>query len=173
MKRRLNLAVGLIHRPRLLLLDEPTVGVDPQSRNHILENIRLLNENHGVTILYTTHYMEEVETLCRRVAIIDNGEIIANDTVANLTGNAGGSAIRVRTPAPEALLEGLHLAEGITDVLLIEGGEVSFTAVSSPAGLATLAQVAGARDLELQDIQVSRVSLEQVFLRLTGRALRD
>ena len=78
MKRRLNLAVGLLHHPRLLLLDEPTVGVDPQSRAEILDAVRALNDQHDITVLYTMHYMDEVEALCNRVAIIDHGEIIAD-----------------------------------------------------------------------------------------------
>ena len=94
MKRRLNLAVGLMHNPRLLLLDEPTVGVDPQSRNHIFEGVRALNRE-GLTVLYTSHYMEEVEALCDRVGIMDRGKLIACDTVANLISSLGGSMIEV------------------------------------------------------------------------------
>ncbi len=84
MKRRINLAVGLINNPRLLFLDEPTVGVDPQSRNHIFESVQRLNNEEGMSILYTTHYMEEAERLCHRIAIIDRGQIIALDTPRNL-----------------------------------------------------------------------------------------
>src|SRR5262249_36533447 len=83
MKRRLNLGIALMHRPRLLLLDEPTVGVDPQSRNHIFEEVRRLNRE-GVTVVYTSHYMEEVQALCRRVGIIDHGRLAACDTLPNL-----------------------------------------------------------------------------------------
>ena len=83
MKRRLNLAVGLIHKPTLLVLDEPTVGVDPQSRRHIFDSIRALRD-HGMTIVYTSHYMEEVEELCDRVAIMDAGAIVASGTIAEL-----------------------------------------------------------------------------------------
>ncbi len=83
MKRRLNLGIALVHRPRLLLLDEPTVGVDPQSRNHIFEEVRRLNRA-GVTIVYTSHYMEEVQALCQRIGIIDHGRLVASDTLANL-----------------------------------------------------------------------------------------
>lgn len=173
MKRRLNLAVGLIHHPRLLLLDEPTVGVDPQSRNHILDRIRELNEHEGVTILYTTHYMEEVEALCDRVAIIDHGQIIAHDTVRALTGEASDSAITVTCSDADALVEAMAAAEGVCDVLKAESGSVTFTSRTSSAGLATLVQVATARGIEIADVDIERVSLEQVFLRLTGRALRD
>lgn len=173
MKRRLNLAVGLLHRPRVLLLDEPTVGVDPQSRNHILESIRRLNQEHGITVIYTTHYMEEVEVLCEHVAIIDHGQIIANDTVHGLTDSLSGSVVSVKCASRDSLVAGLRLAEGISDIVEAESGALSFTSVSSATGLATLVQVASNRGIELDDISVGKTSLEQVFLRLTGRALRD
>jgi ABC-2 type transport system ATP-binding protein len=95
MKRRINLAVALVSRPRVLFLDEPTVGVDPQSRNHIFESVERLNREQGMTILYTTHYMEEAERLCQRVGIIDHGKIIALDTPANLIAMLGGGIIEI------------------------------------------------------------------------------
>jgi ABC-2 type transport system ATP-binding protein len=96
MKRRINLAVGLINNPRILFLDEPTVGVDPQSRNHIFESVERLNrEEMGMTILYTTHYMEEAERLCQRIAIIDHGQIIALDTPRSLIAILGGGIIQI------------------------------------------------------------------------------
>jgi ABC-2 type transport system ATP-binding protein len=93
MKRRINLAAGLVNRPRILFLDEPTVGVDPQSRNHIFESVQRLNREENMTILYTTHYMEEAERLCQRVAIIDHGKIIALDTPKNLIAMLGGGIL--------------------------------------------------------------------------------
>ena len=95
MKRRVNIAAGLVHHPKLLFLDEPTVGVDPQSRNHIFESVLRLNRERGMSIIYTSHYMEEVELLCNRVAIIDQGEIIALDTIKNLIAMLGGGVIHV------------------------------------------------------------------------------
>ncbi len=95
MKRRINLAAGLINEPRILFLDEPTVGVDPQSRNHIFESIQRLNHDEGMSILYTTHYMEEAEHLCQRIAIIDHGKIIALDTPRNLIAMLGGGIIQL------------------------------------------------------------------------------
>lgn len=95
MKRRTNLAIGLVHNPRLLFLDEPTTGVDPQSRNHIFESIERLNREEGMSILYTTHYMEEAERLCDRIAIIDGGEIIALDTPRNLIAILGGGIVQI------------------------------------------------------------------------------
>jgi len=95
MKRRINIAAGLLHQPKLLFLDEPTVGVDPQSRNHIFESVMRLNRERGMSIIYTSHYMEEVELLCHRAAIIDEGEIIALDTIKNLIAMLGGGVIHV------------------------------------------------------------------------------
>mgnify|MGYP001015530511 FL=1 len=94
MKRRVNIAAGLVHHPRLFFLDEPTVGVDPQSRNHIFESVLKLNRERGMTIIYTSHYMEEVELLCNRVAIIDEGKIIALDTIKNLVAMLGGGVVQ-------------------------------------------------------------------------------
>lgn len=172
MKRRLNLAVGLLHRPRILLLDEPTVGVDPQSRNHILDSIKTLNEEQGITVLYTTHYMDEVESLCNRVAIIDHGEIIADDTVAALRGDSLGVAVAVKCDQPARLAHALHEIPGLTDILTSDDGRVSFTAETASDGLRALASVS-VSGLQFADIDVSKPSLEQVFLRLTGRGLRD
>ena len=98
MKRRVNIAAGLVHHPRLLFLDEPTVGVDPQSRNHIFESVLQLNRERGMSIIYTSHYMEEVELLCKRVAIVDQGKIIALDTIKNLIALLGGGVIKVGVP---------------------------------------------------------------------------
>ncbi|MFN2152690.1 MAG: ABC transporter ATP-binding protein, partial [Anaerolineales bacterium] len=95
MKRRVNIAAGLVHQPRLLFLDEPTVGVDPQSRNQIFESVLQLNREGSMSIIYTSHYMEEVELLCNRVAIIDQGEIIALDTIKNLIAMLGGGVINL------------------------------------------------------------------------------
>jgi len=107
MKRRLNLAAGLLHRPRLVILDEPTVGVDPQSRNHIFATIRALCAEHGMTVVYTSHYMEEVELLCKRVAILDHGELIACSTVDDLVARHGGEEVVVRKANLESVF--LHL----------------------------------------------------------------
>ncbi len=122
MKRRLNLAVGLMHNPGLLLLDEPTVGVDPQSRNHIFEGVRALNRQ-GLTVLYTSHYMEEVEALCHRVGIMDRGKLIACDTVPNLISSLGGSMIEVgigNSDEIQPLVNHLASIDLVKEVELIE-----------------------------------------------------
>jgi ABC-2 type transport system ATP-binding protein len=146
MKRRLNLAVALVHDPPILFLDEPTVGVDPQSRNFIFENIARMRES-GKTIVYTTHYMEEAERLCDRVGIMDHGRLLALDTVENLIAAHGGKSVIV--------------AEGSEGPVRIE--------TDDPLG--ELARLRPAR--RLLRLRVDSPDLETVFLKLTGRHLRD
>ncbi len=195
MKRRVNIAAGLVHQPRLLFLDEPTVGVDPQSRNHIFESVMRLNRERGMSIIYTSHYMEEVELLCNRAAIIDQGEIIALDTIKNLIAMLGGGVIQV----------GLYRVD---DALLAELAElpaVSKAVLAPAAGLATEAEEASAvaaasaprytvvkieaehsqqavvslfsflseRDIPIASLEILEPNLESVFLHLTGKKLRE
>ncbi len=172
MKRRLNIAVGLLHRPSLLILDEPTVGVDPQSRNAILESVEAL-AGEGMAVLYTTHYMEEAERLCDRIAIIDTGRIQAAGTRSELI-RLLGSSDQVRlsgtgdlraASSAVAQVRGVERAD-VTD------SEVLVTAADAPAALAAIVTAASTH-LELADVEITRPDLEQVFLHLTGKALRD
>jgi ABC-2 type transport system ATP-binding protein len=161
MKRRLNLAAALVHDPQIIFLDEPTVGVDPQSRNHIFERIEQLR-TEGRTVVYTTHYMEEAQRLCDRVAIMDHGKILDLDTVAALLDRHGGRSVvkaeLCEPPRDESVLpaplEGLSLRFE-SDRPLEEVGRLS------SAGVA------------FQTLEVARPDLETVFLTLTGRSLRD
>jgi ABC-2 type transport system ATP-binding protein len=146
MKRRLNLAAAMLHDPELLLLDEPTVGVDPQSRNKIFESIEALHRD-GRTIIYTTHYMEEAERLCDRIAIVDAGKPLALGTLNELLAAHGG---------PPTLM-------------VQTGGEVLRSQTANP--LAELNRIAATATID--EFQMERPTLEQVFLRLTGRSLRD
>jgi len=169
MKRRLNMAAGLIHRPRLVLMDEPTVGVDPQSRQRIFEMIEKLH-GEGMSIIYTTHYMEEAERLCDRIAIIDHGRIIALGTKDELVHNTFSSRSQVlaRFENPgDGVAEWVKQQGGIYD-----GGAAQFTIehASEIAGLLDAAAVAG---YELADVSLRKPNLESVFLQLTGRELRD
>jgi ABC-2 type transport system ATP-binding protein len=146
MKRRLNLAGAFLHRPPLLFLDEPTAGVDPQSRNAIFENVKALRAE-GCAVVYTTHYMEEAQRLCDRVGIIDRGRLLALDTVDGLIGAHGGAS-----------------------VLVVEcGGEERRIETADPLAELNRLQAKGALD----SFRVDRPDLEQVFLNLTGRTLRD
>ena len=119
MKRRVNIAAGLLHQPRLLFLDEPTVGVDPQSRNQIFDSVLKLNREQGMSVVYTSHYMEEVEFLCNRVAIIDQGKIVALDTIKNLIAMLGGGVIRVGLSAADPnLLAEIAVLPGVKSAIL-------------------------------------------------------
>lgn len=174
MKRRLNLATGLLHKPRLLLLDEPTVGVDPQSRNRIFENIKSLAKDDGTAILYTTHYVEEAETLCDRVAIIDGGEIVVCDAVPKLLAQMPGVTFTVELGEESVAFEA-SVAErsGITEVTRVDGNGYRVVAEDQEQGLAALLATAREHQVTLAGLDIAKPNLEQLFLRLTGKALRD
>jgi len=169
MKRRLNLGAALVHRPRILFLDEPTVGVDPQSRHHIFEGVRRLNAA-GTTIIYTSHYMEEVQALCTRVGILDHGRLIACDALPALLKTLDG-VIRFRVPhAPAGFAD--QLAALPAKVLVTEGAfELHATDVQSV--LTQLLSMLNDRNVHVADLTVQEPNLERVFLHLTGRELRD
>ena len=160
MKRRLNLATALIHEPEVLLLDEPTVGVDPQSRNHLFESIEKLRPE-GLTILYTTHYMEEARRLCDRVAIVDQGRLLALDTVAGLIGQFGG--------ASQIAAQVDHWPESLAAIASLDDGMIRSESMNPLEEIASWTK-AGAT---FRSLQVTSPDLESVFLHLTGRSLRD
>jgi ABC-2 type transport system ATP-binding protein len=169
MKRRLNMAAGIIHKPRLVLMDEPTVGVDPQSRNRIFEMIEALRAG-GMSILYTTHYMEEAERLCDRIAIIDHGRIIAEGTSEELVRNAFGTRSEVTarfSGNPEEIAAWVEQRGGS-----MSEGTAQF-AVTRPTEIAPLLDEASTRGIGIEDVSLRRPNLESVFLHLTGRELRD
>jgi len=169
MKRRLNMAAGLIHQPKLVLMDEPTVGVDPQSRNHIFEMIENLR-SEGVSIIYTTHYMEEAERLCDRIAIIDHGKIIAHGTNAELVRKTFGSRSQVvaRFAGAQDRIAHWVAQRGGHAV----DGTAQFT-VEHPTEISSLLEASARAGLELVDVSLRKPNLELVFLQLTGRELRD
>ena len=164
MKRRLNIAAALMHEPEILLLDEPTVGVDPQSRNHIFDSIEQLRDA-GMTIIYTTHYMEEAARLCNRVAIVDHGKLLALDAVDGLIAKHGGES--VVTAEFKSPFDYERLPKELAGQ--VEENRISFTSADPLAGVAKLT----ATGLSLETLNVSRPNLESVFLNLTGRNLRD
>ena len=172
MKRRLNIACGLVHRPKLLILDEPTVGIDPQSRNHILESIRRLNEE-GMSILYTTHYMEEAQQLCSRIAIMDAGKIIAQGTLPELRGLIGNGRSMVLSADGDMPLEALRGIEGVGDIQMQGNGRCRISLPAQGNQIADIMALLTAKGLHVSDLSVSEADLEDVFLTLTGRSLRD
>jgi ABC-2 type transport system ATP-binding protein len=197
MKRRVNIAAGLLHHPRLLFLDEPTVGVDPQSRNHIFESVMRLNRERGMSIVYTSHYMEEVELLCNRVAIIDEGRIIAMDTIKNLIALLGGGVIHLGLERmDDALvrqlgsLPGVESAEITTpavppppaekeDVEEVEREPISaeplvkIVAKNSQQAVVNVINHLNEADITLTSLEILEPNLESVFLHLTGKKLRE
>ncbi len=175
MKRRLNLAAALLHDPQLLLLDEPTVGVDPQSRNAIFDNIEALRAR-GKTILYTTHYMEEVERLCDRVVIVDHGKVIADDTIAALRARAGsgGNLLKItlaQAPAG-AWLPALRQLAGIRSAELA-GALLSLELDDLTASASPILHFLREHHETIVHLSSDRPNLESIFLTLTGRQLRD
>ncbi len=168
MKRRLNLVCALLHEPRILLLDEPTVGVDPQSRNLIFDSIGQL-KSEGHTIIYTTHYMEEAQRLCDRVAILDRGKMLALDTVANLIAQYGGPS-HIEAELEDISQDVSTLTErlGVRDIT-VEEHTLRLETTEPMQSLARLHQAG----VNFRAIKVENANLEDVFLNLTGRRLRD
>ena len=175
MKRRVNIAAGLLHKPKLLFMDEPTVGIDPQSRRMILDKVKELNQQ-GMAILYTTHYMEEAQELSNRVGIIDHGKLIAVGTQEELTKQVGeNDSIHILTDPMDDLstiaakLQGF---DGITRVKVDESGLHLITS-NAETNLAPIIQEVSQAGARIKSIEIIEPNLETVFLHLTGRALRD
>lgn len=174
MKRRVNIAAALLHKPEILILDEPTVGIDPQSRNHILETVRKLNEEHGTTIVYTSHYMEEVEQLCNRVFIMDRGKIIASGSKSELLNILSSEdTIQVQvTRKSEAFIEKIKTLEHIRRVEETDEG-IRIICKKGSNILSSVVHAAESENTQITHFQVEVPSLEDVFLHLTGKTLRD
>ena len=172
MKRRLNLAIGLVHNPKVVLLDEPTVGIDPQARKNILDIIREIAKE-GSTILFTTHHLEEAEALCDRIAIMDHGKILETgsvDELAKVVGdgdivsiNGSFTAVQLKTILENESVSILNAAEHTATMSLSHGG----------MNIAALLQKFNEAGIEITDVSMQKPSLESVFLKLTGRELRD
>ncbi len=173
MKRRLNIACAIVHHPKILLMDEPTVGVDPQSRNSILDSIRELNQA-GTTVIYTSHYMEEIEAICSKVAIMDFGKIIAFGTVEELIASAA-TTTRMTLHFNKLTDDLLKLLRGMPSVLSCERREegVDLTMGQGNWSFSSLVSQLSGAGYEIIGAEIEKASLESVFLQLTGKKLRD
>jgi len=173
MKRRINIAAAMLHRPKLLILDEPTVGIDPQSRNHILESVRTLNRM-GSTIVYTTHYMEEVEAISTRIGILDHGRLIAEGTKEELVRQLAREeklVIATDGVSPEAVeeLRGHRQVERVD----VEGNDITVYLQSASTYLQDILFILSNHQVRIRTLNRVEPDLETVFLALTGRTLRD
>ncbi len=175
MKRRVNIGVGLLHHPQVLFMDEPTVGIDPQSRRAILDSVKDLNKQ-GMTVLYTTHYMEEAQELSDRVGIIDHGELIALGTQAELTKSVGETDTLVlhigEDQDPNALATEIRKVKGVIKADVTDH-EVSIITHSAEELLAPVVSKSNELGIKIRSVDIREPNLEAVFLNLTGRALRD
>lgn len=173
MKRRLNIACAIAHKPGLLIMDEPTVGIDPQSRNHILESIKRLRAQ-GTTVIYTTHYMEEVEEISTRILIVDHGKIIAEGTSEELKEKMGTDKITwiQASGLDDFDTDSLYCIEGVKQIRLTDG-KLEISTIPNIENLDRIIASLLEQDKIISNISTQSISLESVFLNLTGRSLRD
>ncbi len=173
MKRRINIAAALLHKPKVLIMDEPTVGIDPQSRNHILETVQKLNKE-GMTVIYTSHYMEEIEFLCSYIGIMDHGKIIAMGTkeeLRKLVSNKDVIKIKL-TNENDAVFNTIKKLDNVDNITFIDG-DLSINTGNADTVLAKIISTLENAKCKIQTINIEQSNLESVFLHLTGRALRD
>lgn len=175
MMRRLEIARGLMHHPHVLFLDEPTLGLDPQTRNHIWEYIRKLNMDEGVTIVLTTHYMEEADHLCSRIAIIDHGEIVALDNPESLKNMLGGDVIILELENPENIprLCSIYKSNGSASIVSRKDKDVFITVRDGEHQIPHVLSLASTAGIPVRSVSLRKPTLDDVFLHFTGRAIRD
>ncbi|KAB3530340.1 ABC transporter ATP-binding protein [Alkaliphilus serpentinus] len=173
MKRRLNIACAIMHHPKLIIMDEPTVGIDPQSRKMILESVKKLNKM-GSTVIYTSHYMEEVEEICSNITIIDHGRIIAKGTKEELKAMiAFEERVTIQLSAISFnLVDDIKKIDGVKECLLQEN-ELLVVSVRGAGNLSRIIDEVGGKGIEIKGLNIEKPTLEGIFLILTGRSLRD
>ncbi|WP_342437215.1 ABC transporter ATP-binding protein [Paenibacillus sp. FSL L8-0436] len=174
MKRRVNIGAALMNDPKLLVLDEPTVGIDPQSRHHILETVKKLNQDRGMTVIYTSHYMEEVEYLCKRLAIIDHGSLIALGSKEELKLNlkACDTLTVDYSEGNEAALGQLEQISGVTKAT-VEGKHISMLVSTGERSVIDIVDDIRNLGIRLTGFKYEEMNLESLFLQITGKALRE
>ncbi len=175
MMRRLEIARGLMHHPHVLFLDEPTLGLDPQTRNHIWEYIKTLNKEEGVTIVLTTHYMEEADHLCNRIAIIDHGEIVVLDTPETLKNMLGGDVITLELERPENIprLCAIYKEDGCASIVSEKQNDIFITVRDGEHQIPHVLALASNAGITIRSVSLHKPTLDDVFLHFTGRAIRD
>ncbi|GIJ09767.1 ABC transporter [Micromonospora andamanensis] len=173
-RRRLDIALGLVHDPQVVFLDEPTAGLDPHSRNNLWEHTRRLREDHGTTVFLTTHYLDEADALCDRILVIDHGRIVAEDTPANLKRQLAADVLTVEVvgdpAAGQRLLAGLP---GVRQATVTSTGGIQVTLADAEQGITDVITALSGAGIGVRALQLARASLDDVFLSLTGRELRD
>lgn len=173
MKRRVNIGAALLHKPQVIIMDEPTVGIDPQSRRHILDSVKELNRQ-GMTVLYTTHYMEEAEELSDQIAIVDQGQVVANGTYKELIALVGEQTridLMLNMDAPQ-IVERWRSVAGVSKIVT-PNGTITVLVDDSNRVLPHLFEIAGEMGARITAVEIQEPNLEAVFLHLTGKALRD
>ncbi|ERI91668.1 putative ABC transporter, ATP-binding protein SagG [Clostridiales bacterium oral taxon 876 str. F0540] len=174
MKRRLNIACAVLHHPKVLIMDEPTVGIDPQSRNHIFEFTKNINKENGTTVIYTSHYMEEIEALCNRLFILDLGKEIAKGSKAEVKRMVTDlTKVDIQTPKyNEEIVLKLKKVKGINEVVK-EEGKLTLVTKNESFSLEEAVRILIAEGVKFNSIHINEPTLEEVFLTLTGKKLRD
>ncbi len=172
MKRRLEIARGLMHSPEVLFLDEPTLGLDPQTRRHIWDYVERLNREEEMTMILTTHYMDEADLLCRRIAIIDKGRIIVSGTPRELKGILKGDVLYVNSSDQESLLKELNGLDWVTNARLMDG-LINMTVKEGETAIPKVIELARSKGIQVTSVWMNRPTLDDVFISYTGRTIRE
>jgi ABC-2 type transport system ATP-binding protein len=185
-RRRLDVAIGLVHAPKILFLDEPSTGLDPQNRANLWSHVLRMRAEHAMTVVLTTHYMDEADAMAERVVVVDHGQIIADDTADRLKADLAGDRVVLTSPAPERLVGLVRRSSAVPDGELarisspagarevaVEGRRVEVRVPDGPRALPVLLAAAQAEGVPVETAQVHRPTLDDVFLTLTGRSLRE